>query len=65
MQNLSYIPETKEFTMSLDSLLEGLALVDIDKSRQNFSKTVCKMILPEYMLIQSYVEEDDDRTINK
>ena len=33
MQNLSYIPEIKEFTMSLDSLLEGLTSVDIDKSR--------------------------------
>ena len=33
MQNLSYIPELKEFTISLDSMLEGLALVDIEKSR--------------------------------
>lgn len=65
MQHLSYIPELKEFTISLDSMLEGLALVDIEKSRQNFSKTMCQMVIPEYMLKQSYVEEDTTGIIKK
>ena len=65
MQNLSYIPELKEFTISQESLLEGLVSTDIDKSRQNISKTKCKMIIPEYMLNSSYVEEDMTGLIKK
>ena len=65
MQNLSYIPELKEFTISQESLLESLVSSDIDKSRQNISKTKCKMIIPEEMLNSSYIDEDMSTLIKK